>query len=337
MQESRWYWTELTAHNFQEVVALIDAVEKADNAPVRTTRQEIASFFRETQHWLAQGAWVDDELIAFGLVRVKSADELDSITISGGVAQQWRRQGVGAELLDRQLMLAHGLARQCEVTSFSVQMFVESDQQDLVALAAERGFQIESIFSQYRKEAKDLLQVASLPGFIDFQNLHSADSTALEYAYRIVHGATENSPDTSANDFQDFLSEFNPSWSVVALDSFGDRPEIAGYALCSQLGGVETAETTAEHSESCSTVDVVEGYIDEIAVLPKWHGRGVELQLLQAVANAVADSGVKYIGLDLTESDLAANIYSELVSELKFERLAETHILSKSFETLNFE
>ncbi|MDY5585148.1 MAG: GNAT family N-acetyltransferase [Arcanobacterium sp.] len=322
MQESRWYWTELTSHNFQEVVALIDAVERADNAPVRTTGQEIASFFRETKHWLAQGAWVEDELIAFGLVRVKSADELDSITISGGVAQEWRRRGVGAELLDRQLMLAHGLARQCAVSSFSVQMFVESDQSDLVALATDRGFKVETIFSQYRKEALDLLQVTAVPSFLSLQNLNTADVYALERAYRVVHGTDENVHSNLNNDFQTYLAEFDAEWSIVAVDSFADRPEIAGYALCSQLGAEDT--------------NTIEGYIDEIAVLPKWHGRGIELQLLQAVANAVSETGVKYIGLDLAESNLAANTYTELVSELKFERLAETHILSKHFETLNF-
>lgn len=106
-----WEWSDLTSDDVSLVADFIAATEAFDDAPIRTPFSEVASYFGTECPWKAQGAWAGDTLVAFGLARIISNTQWETtITLSGSVHPQWRAQGVGTDLLERQVEVAHALA-----------------------------------------------------------------------------------------------------------------------------------------------------------------------------------------------------------------------------------
>ncbi len=307
-----WIWTALDLTDKDKVLSLINAVEKADNADTRTTAAEVASYFTHPDQWQSQGAWVGEELIAFGFVRVNAGQDLYDFTISGGVAPQWRNQGVGAELLEQQLMLVDGIAASLGKTTCKVVMYIDAKQQHLAALAQSLGFTQTGGFKQYRHLVTDLPSLPQLNNFVQIRAVKEEDQANIYNAHLALAGDELPSPGLLTSECEQFWHSLNPKWSVVVYDTFGDRPALAGYLLCSHFMG-KTENGT----------DIAEGYIEEIVVLPNWQGQNLERYLIQACAQHLAADGVHYIGLDINlPLDTTSQVFAEIAEDWNFTEVA---------------
>lgn len=301
MNDKQWYWESLLPESIGEVFRLITAVEEADFAPIRTAWQEVETYFGESLPWKAQGArhTLTHELIAFGFVRADVIFHEDVITISGGVHPKWRRKGIGDELLERQIALANFLGKDLQLKEFTLKMYIDERQKDLADLAWARNFLPEYSFIQAQMNLEEDISTKYLGNFLQIKPL------TREYYAAVFKNKSQNlaiSTPQHAQNYQEDKKQLNviseneiakfgyePRWCFVALDLFADRPELAGYILCSRFefnSGVEIKQ---------------EGYIEEVVVFPKWIDKGVEEALIVHALQEFKIAGIKIAGVDLIQ------------------------------------
>ncbi|MFC5370019.1 GNAT family N-acetyltransferase [Arcanobacterium bovis] len=313
-----WTWKDLTVSDVAAVGNLITLIEEADHAAIRTTRQEVESYFSENQIWLAEGAWVDSELVAFSFIRASRVDDGLSLTVSGGVHTQWRALGLGAELLERQQNAARELMSSLGYSQARLSMYMDSDQADLANLATLYDFKETERYWQYRRSLTPLPDVPPLGRYLEIVPLTKEFEPMVWNAHQEF--MTEHAFGTVENfeQWQELRGSMVDRWCFVALDTFGDRPELAGYVLCSKFRSFTTDDREDE------------GYVEEIAVLPKWNDRNLVENLVSTCMQAFAQDSMDYIGIDL-ESDAQndANPTAHMLCDFNFELVAQMIVVER--------
>lgn len=313
---SAWEWKRIGEADARAVLLLLNAVEDADGSLYRTTRAEVDSYFHDTHVWRAQGAWHKGELIAFGLARaVKGVEEARTVTISGGVHAQWRSQGLGFELLERQVKSARKVAKKARIDKPRAAMYIDGPQRSLADLAADFGFVPESRFVEMRRDLSAFDRPSRMSPYIEIVTM--TDQLAKEV--RRVHNEilSETGPWThqTKGAWKARLDDLQRDWCMVAIDRFGDRPRLAGYILCSKF--------------STGHGDPDEGYVEEIVVLPAWRGRHVAHGLLANAIERFRLAGMNYIGVDVS-LEAGEDTENSLVTVFEregFTRRSETSIV----------
>lgn len=313
-----WAWKDLTVSDVTAVGNLISLIEEADHASIRTTRQEVESYFSENQVWRAEGAWVGDELVAFSFIRASRIDDGLSLTVSGGVHTQWRARGLGAELLERQQDAARELMANLGYTRARLSMYMDSDQADLANLANLYDFTETERYFQFRRSLVPLPEVPQLGRYLEIVPLTKEFEPLVwnahqEFMSEHVFGTVEN-----FEQWQELRGSMVDQWCFVALDTFGDRPDLAGYVLCSKFRSFTTDDREDE------------GYIEEIAVLPKWKDRNLVENLVSTCMQAFYKDQMDYIGIDLeSEIDDAVNPTARMLRNYDFELVAKMIVVER--------
>lgn len=322
MSEKRWSWRSLTAADVPLVYGLICDIEAADEAPVRTSRNEVYSYFSPSHIWRAQGAWVGEELIAFGLARVPlHNDGTAPITLSGGVSSAWRLLGLGSELMNRQLGAAQKVAEAAELEDPRVILYVESGEDDLRNIAQYLDFAQLTSFVQMRRELSTVKELEQPSQYISVLPFSDAWVEPMRKAHNSVLSDLPTWSKMESETWRSFLNTLEQDWCFVAIDNFGDRPRLAGYLLASRY---------EENEESTPTL---EGYVEEIVVLPEWRGKRISTGMLSTAMNAMIASEMDYIGIDIT---IPPGVNTEdcdqiiMFEHFGFNRVAETLILGRS-------
>ncbi|MDR6938861.1 GNAT family N-acetyltransferase [Arcanobacterium hippocoleae] len=318
MNHQQWYWEFLTPACIGEVSTLIAAVEAADQAPIRTARQEVESYFSTVMPWKAQGArsLQTNELIAFGFARADTVLGESVITISGGVHPQWRRQGIGAELLTLQIDLAHHLGVELELEQYTMKMFIDERQQDFAQLVSATNFVHDYTFIQAQLKLPALNADTTIPSFIEIKQLPAEYLDAVFDARNKQRNLTlaQQEKAITFNDYTEL--GFEPRWCFIAVDLFGDRPELAGYLLCSRFN----LSSEMEISE--------EAYLEELAVFEKWSGRGIETAMFTTALAQFSADGMDLAGVDLIQkADGSEKEINQILRDLGFSPVARTKVV----------
>ncbi|WP_124054914.1 GNAT family N-acetyltransferase [Arcanobacterium ihumii] len=313
-----WLWKELTVDDVATVGNLISLIEEADQAAIRTTRQEVESYFSESQVWLAEGAWVGSELVAFSFIRASRSDDGLALTVSGGVHTRWRARGLGAELLERQQENARELTRRLGYSGARMSMYIDSDQGDLANLATLYSFTESARYLQYRRSLVPKPITPELGRYLEIIPLTKEFEPEVWSAHQKF--MSQNSLGTVENYEQwlELRSSMVDKWCFVALDTFGDRPELAGYVLCSKFRSFTTDDTEDE------------GYIEEIAVLPQWRDRNLVENLVANCMDAFKRDSMKLIGIDLeSDKNTDVNQTAQMLRLYNFEKVAEMIVVDR--------
>ncbi|MFP7697160.1 GNAT family N-acetyltransferase [Trueperella sp. LYQ143] len=321
MANTPWNWTALHAEHVTDVLRLITDIETADSSPIRTTLAEVESYFRPSHVWSAQGAWVNSELIAFGLARTPVVNNgQQPITISGGVVSYWREHGLGTQLLERQLGAARIVAQRAGIESARARMYVDAEHRVLLSLAQELGFQEESRFVQMRRDLAQMHEVVELSPYMHIVPLSSEWVNDARKAHNRVLARTPAWSKHNKAMWSARLDSMRGEWCLAAVDMFGDRPRLAGYLLAS---GFASAVSPQGH-------DVIdEGYVEEIVVLPDWRGKHVATSLIMTAMDRFRSAGLSFIGIDV--DIVSGNNGEQLVTVFEhfgFQRVAQTNILT---------
>ncbi|WP_307683401.1 GNAT family N-acetyltransferase [Trueperella bonasi] len=321
MNDQTWQWQKLHATDAQAIHDLILRIEEADSASIRTSGLEVESYFHDSHVWRAQGAWVGDYLVAFGLARTPKGNAgAAPITVSGGVAPQWRDRGVGKDLLQRQLLTSREVADELGLLSADVHMYVESSQADLIGLANEFNFTTVSQFVQMRRSLDLPMAGVDTSQYIQIIKFSDDWMKDTRKAHNKILAGSQSWSKLDAQAWKDRISGMEEDWCFVALDLFGDRPKLAGYLLASRFSSQISGLDAAVYEE---------GYVEEIVVLPQWRGKNVASSLMVAAMDRFRADGLNYIGLDVVIDEDGEN--AELVAVFEhfdFERVAETYIVA---------
>lgn len=321
--ERELIWRRLSLDDAGALFTLIARVEAADASPVRTTLQEVASYFDSTHVSRIEGAFVGEEMVAFGMVRTPTG-EFDSITVtlSGGVSPEWRSQRIGTEVVDRQLKAAKKIAKKVGADSWRVVTYLGDEQTGFTDIIERRDFTPESSFVQLRREIPDPSEIhgygpETQSPYLVTQVLDESLAQDARREHNRILANTGFWNQMSKDVWNTRLERMESDWCLGVVDTFGDRPKLAGYMLASR-------SSSFLHGTS-----VNEGFIEELVVVPEWRGKHVAAGLITHVSSLFRESGMKYIGMDvgIDGTDADSNPLIQTFLEAGFENISQTVIM----------
>lgn len=309
-----WEWSDLTSDDVSLVADFIAATEAFDDAPIRTPFSEVASYFGAECPWKAQGAWAGDTLVAFGLARIISNTQWETtITLSGSVHPQWRAQGVGTDLLERQVEVAHALAGARAARAL---LYVEADHKNLVALAEGFGFSRLASFVQIRGKTTTRLSAPALSDYIAIEPMGDGVIDDIRGIHNVVVSESALFDIQTAESWAAVLEDVDREWCFVAVDRFGDRPRIVGYLLASVFVSIVDG------------MEASEAYIDEVVVIPQWRNSGVGSAMVTAVLQRFQEAGYDSVVADVAIADPDGSAFMDVFDETGFAEIGRTHVMS---------
>lgn len=297
-------WRPLQLGDVDALHALVVAVEEADGAPVRTSREELVETLSEPWRDLLRdslGGWdADGVLRAYALVTVRPGDEHTiRAFLTGGVDPAWRGRGIGRAVL----AWMEGRGRQKLAESGKdgpgrLAVYVDENARDHRRLYAAAGFSPIRWYTQMRRDLS-----RPLPDAVPLEGVRVVPwAPELDDAVRLAHneafadhwGSEPRTPEDWRHG-----PHFAPSWSFVALDDAG---EVVGYTL------------SGRYDQDWPVLGYTFGYTDLLGVRPAWRGRRVAVALLVRAMTAFRDDGMAYamLGVDTANPSGAHGLYERL-------------------------
>jgi ribosomal protein S18 acetylase RimI-like enzyme len=282
-------WSALEPDRAGELAALVSRIESADGTPVRTSADEVATYFAERGGMRAvAGDDSDGVMRAFGLVRPRIDESVSAFTASGGVDDALRLKGAGAALVDWQVSTARALVEASGQERGVVVVHVDETEQDLTALLHEHGFRPRRWYVQMRRSLAMEIPEIPLPQYVSVEPWNDELANQVRKAHaRAFSDQPAGAMERDTEPWGANALAFAPQWSFVALDRSSDRAKVAGYIISSR------------YEQDWEGLGWTEGYTEACGVLSKWRGQNVGRALLVAAMRAYAADGMEYAGLDV--------------------------------------
>lgn len=299
-------WRALSMEDHSLLTNLVERVEEADRASVRTTAQEVAQYFLDPLDMRAVGAvGPDGSLHAFGIVRAASLDDgYVRATCSGGVEAESRFEGIGSALVEWQVATARDLIAQTSPSGRGIIVtHLDDESSGLVDILQATGFEARRWYTQMRRDLSEPIDDIDLPNHISIQRWDTELHDQVRQAHYRAFGETSEEgwmrDLTTWGEGNDF---FVPEWSFVALDKSTDRSRVAGYLVSSR------------YEQDWEALGWTEGYTEVMGVLGEWRGIHIGSALMVRAMRAYRDDGMEYAGLDVdTDSQQPAlQLYEQL-------------------------
>lgn len=294
-------WRPLTAGDIPAVTALYAAAEAADDTGELLSEEDFTESFAEKDLPAASLAvLVDDVLAAYGLVELRD-DPVGThrVRLDGMVHPQFRRNGIGRQLLPRLVTKARELhAARHPAMPMVASTMVESRSAGHVALAESLGFNADRHFHELEVALGESLAQVPIPSgyeIVPFSSSRDEEVRQVCNTTFAAHwGSTERSPEEWAASFTN-SKRFVPETSFLALKDGA----VIGFVLARHYPVVE--EMTG----------VRELWIGDVGTLAEHRGRGVASALLSRTLAQGKAQGYHRAGLsvDTANSTRALGVY----------------------------
>ncbi|RAS61756.1 mycothiol synthase [Lentzea atacamensis] len=302
-------WRALTTADIPAVAALYCAVEAVDDTGELLSEEDFAERFDETD--LPGGSLavlVDGALVAYGLAVLRDNPvNTHRVRLDGAVHPDFRRKGIGRQLLQRLILLARKLhTARHPAMPMVVNTMVESRCAGHVALCAELGFTADRCFNELEVALGESLAQVPIPPAYEIVPFSAArDEEVREVcnaAFADHWGSVERSPEEWAASFTN-SKRFVPETSFLALA----EGAVAGFVLSRHYPVVE--ELTG----------VRELWIGDVGTLREHRGRGVASALLSWTLAQAKGQGYQRAGLSVDSANptRALGVYERAGFELK--------------------
>ncbi|MDM7831387.1 GNAT family N-acetyltransferase [Cellulomonas edaphi] len=299
-------WRPLAADDVEGLTVLVQAIETADRAPLRTSKEELQERLAEDgiDVRLDTLAGVDGQgvLRAWALVDQPAGDtRVVRAFLSGGVDPAWRRRGIGRQVLEwsvargRQRIVATG-----KQVPARIGVFVDDNATATVALLDAAGLTPIRYYAEMRRPLDGELPVPRGAAGIRVVPW----STELDEQMRLAHNEAFadhwGSEPRTATQWAEGRAMFAPTWSFAAVDEASG--EVAGYLL------------SGRYEQDWPVNGYRSGYTELLGVRPAWRGRGVAVDLLVAAMLAYRADGMEYaeLGVDTENESGAHGLYARL-------------------------
>ena len=304
-------WTPLGPFDNRELAELVAHAEAVDDPPYRTTAEETAEYFIDPTYSGVAGRDEDGVMRAFGLVRLRPAEQIYA-SMTGVVDPDFRKRGIGGALLHwqaeraRHLIGAERAGAAPGSSSASAQAHVVTtvleDDERMMTHLAELGFEPRRWYREVRRPLTEPIPRISLDGFLSIEPWSEERDDAVRRAHNQAFGQGVGAGAVSAEEWGAGRSYFAPQWSVVALDRSGDRARVAGYLL------------SGRYEQDWDALGWREGYTDMLGVLAEYRSREVAPALLTAAMRAYRRDGMDYAaaGVDSDNPTGAVDLYRAL-------------------------
>lgn len=303
-------WRAATRDDIDAVHAVIAAADRVDHPTWTTPREEVADDFELSHIDHARDTIVaesaDGSIVAFGAAFLHPSREDGELTLylNGAVHPQWRRRGIGAQLMAWEYArgrerLAEAAAAEQGLVAAELKVFAEEPNVDAQKLAEGLGFGVERWFSSMVRDMSEQIPALAEPdGITVVEYTHDRDDDAREArndAFRDHWGSRPS----DAERWRQFVGGefFRADLSRLALDGDG---RIVAFSLASV------------NEDDWQTLGASNSYIDLIGVVRTQRRRGLAPLVISRTLDAIAAAGLEKAVLDVdTASPTGANTLYE--------------------------
>lgn len=295
---------ELTRDRMPELTALVEAIERHDDAPFRTLPSELEDYFVAGLEMESLGIVVDGVLAGYGVLRVPR--DGGPLRCSGGTHPDFRGYGLGRQVIQFFDDAAKRLAR--GQPNALMEIHVDEGRDNLIDLLQRAGFEPDGGYVQLRRDLTEPRLDVELPSFFKIIAWSDIGGTEVGRTYReTLTGMSD------AMDSQFFI----PEWSFIIVDGKSDRAKLAAYVL------------SHKYEQDWSAFGWSEGYTEELVVLPDYRGLHLATALLNTAADAYQDEGLDYAGLDISVDGDGESPMLELFTHFGYEPVRNTTLFRK--------
>jgi mycothiol synthase len=252
-----------------------------------------------------RGYWLDDRLVAYGLIWHRPSGEREERAhLQGVVDPDWRGQGIGRHLLAWELERAK---ESLAARDRSLPWFIRTDEWDWIEDAHHLYRRLGMTPVRYMKEMIRVLdhQVpVDVPHGIE---IVLWDRDRDEDARRTVNDSFADHWGSTPTDAESYKHR---------LDSAGTRLDLSFLALAD--GEVVGICTNSVYPEDEAVTGRREGWVMTLGVQREWRGKGLASALLRASFNAFLDAGLSHsmIAVDAENPSGAFRLYEKLGYEV---------------------
>ncbi len=300
-------WRPATPTDVDAIMVFAAACDAVDHPTFTTARDEVEELFELDHHDPARftrvGLDAEGRILALASVMIHPSQDVHvNAFLSGRVHPQWRRRGIGREVLRWEDETVRSALTELDTTlPAAVFLYAEERDAGVRVLGAESGMVEERWFTTMLRDmsepiadvspAGDSVQIVALtPDLIESTRLARND------AFRDHWGSLDTPPDRWAR----FTSgeHFRADLSRVAVDD----------------GRVVALALASVNEDDWPALGYSNAYIDLIAVVRSHRGRKLAPATVTALLRAIAGEGLQRAALDVdTDSPTGANrLYTAL-------------------------
>ncbi len=298
----------LSMDDLAEVTALINRFERHWELPLVTmpdhVEDDLTAPFVDLE-LDTRGYWLDDRLVAYGLIWHRPSGEREERAhLQGVVDPDWRGQGIGRHLLAWELERAK---ESLAARDRSLPWFVRTDEWDWIEAAHRLYRRLGMTPVRYMKE---MIRVLDHPVPVDVPHgieIVLWDRDRDEDARRTVNDSFADHWGSTPTDAESYQHR---------LDSAGTRLDLSFLALAD--GEVVGICTNSVYPEDEAVTGRREGWVMTLGVQREWRGKGLASTLLRASFNAFLDAGLTHsmIAVDAENPSGAYRLYEKLGYEV---------------------
>lgn len=219
---------ELDATDRDDLIRLVGAIEAHDNPPFRTSPDEIERWFTSPNPVAIAGWCLEGTLVAYATVRLRAADR-SVATCLGGIAPQWRGQGIGEACTQWQTQQA---TRMLGEGGGSIVTHVEETDAHFEDHLTRLGYTREETFYDMARATDPVPGAPALAGSLAIVAWDNELSDLVRRAFnRMNAGFGATTLDTES--WNDTIGDILPEASLVCLDRSSDRSLVAGFLIAS--------------------------------------------------------------------------------------------------------
>lgn len=289
-------WRPLQLRDAEPLLALVQAIETADNAQERTPADEVVEMLTGPHTDPAEdtlGGFDDSGTIrAYAIVEAPPADSLLRVYLHGAVHPAWRGRGIGRAVLawlegrGRQKLAASGQDLPARLA-----VLVEEQARDHRRLYAAAGFSPIRWYTTMRRDLATALPSARVPEGLRIVPWDDALDEQVRLAHNEAFADHWGSQPQSRESWTHRDPHVTPAWSFVALDSSSGTPEVAGYLI------------SGRYDQDWDVLGYTCGYTDILGVRRLWRGRGLAASLLATAMAAYRADRMEYASLRVDTAD----------------------------------
>jgi mycothiol synthase len=294
-----------TAADWGAIAEIVNAARRADDIAEVRTAESMADEHRDSEMFSFERdslvAEAGGRVIAWGIGYVTERDGVLTGETFGDVHPEWRRRGIGGEILDRhRTRLAEAMAADRRPGKREYRTYCMEVESGDIALYRSRGYMPIRFGFEMRRYLTGALPEIPIPdGLVvrppveaEFRTVFDADDEAFRDHWG--HRPAEEA------DFQSrfFGPEMDPSMFLAAWD--GDQ--VAGVVM------------NAVFAEENAVIGVQRGWLEHVSVRRPWRGRGVAKALCAASFKLLREKGIDeaWLGVDAANPTGALQLYEDL-------------------------
>ncbi|GAA1112742.1 GNAT family N-acetyltransferase [Kribbella jejuensis] len=296
----------LTLDDVEEFAEMFAAKEKVDQEGENFGAEDFAESFRRPGVNLAQDSialWAGGRMIGYGIAHAQqTVVDVDRVRVEGAVHPEWRRRGLGTQLMQWLITRAGGLHAQThpEAPGY-VTVGAAGTNAGATALLQGLGFKPERYFFEMRRPLDQPIPEVAVPDDLQLTSYDAAHDEEL----RLAHYEA----------FSDHWGWTPPTpelWRSRSIGSRAFRGDQSYYVLDGAT--VASYVNCFEWVASTEATGVRELYIGQVGTRRAYRGRGLARAALAKVLTEAAQAGYQRasLGVDADNPTGALGLYENL-------------------------